>query len=60
MAAALTDALFYYQLASGLDGFAPASEVQRMKDVRQSRKATPDETQDYMDLTTLNPFLACA
>lgn len=52
--------LHYYMLVNGLDGFAPRNEVAAMKNVSASRPATQAETDDWMNLTTLNPWLSVA
>lgn len=52
--------LYYYMLSSGLDGFAPRNEVEAMKDKTFTRPATLDETEDWMNFTTLNPWLNVA
>lgn len=52
--------LHYYQLASGLDGYATVKELAVMKAISYSRPATQREHQEYLEMLTLNPFLMSA
>lgn len=50
--------LHYYMLHSGIDGFAPMTEVSSMQNVFFSRPASQAEAEEWHSLHALNEWIA--